>query len=199
MSEQNEADDKAAIEALERKNRELLGEVKALKAKAKGADIDPEEHARLQSELETLRDASAKAEKAAQSTIESLTKKLEGKDGALKNYLIDSGLSEAMLKANVKPDLMPAVKAMLKERAALVEDGDAYKALMGEKPLAEAILEWAASDEGKPFVLASDSSGGGAAGGQLPTGGTQKKGDFGGTKDERVAAIASRFPELAQK
>ena len=37
----------AATEALSAKNRELLGELKALKARTKGADIDPAEHAAL--------------------------------------------------------------------------------------------------------------------------------------------------------
>lgn len=201
MSEQNtEVDElKAAIEALEKKNRELLGEVKTAKAKAKGADIDPAEHAALQQELENLREVSAKAEKVHQKEVESLTQKLAAREAVLKGSVLENGLAEAMLKANVKPDLMPAVKAMLKERAALTEDGEGFKALMGDKPLSEAILEWASSDEGKPFVLAADSSGGGAAGGHTPNGSSQKKGDLGGTKDERVAAIASRFPELAQK
>jgi len=44
-------------EALAAKNRELLSEVKTYKAKAKGADIDPEEYAKLQTEVDDLRAA----------------------------------------------------------------------------------------------------------------------------------------------
>lgn len=190
---------KASNEALAGKNRELLGEVKAAKAKAKGADIDPEAHAGLQHEVETLKADMDKALKAHAKEVEKLTGQLSKKDSALQSHLIDNGLGEAMLKAGVKPELMPAVKAMLKQQATLKEDGDDFTALMGDKPLAEAVLEWAGSDEGKAFVTAPDNSGGGAAGGDVPAGGSGgAKGDLGGDKVARMAAINARFPELSQ-
>lgn len=199
MSEQNtEVEElKAGIEALEKQNRTLLGELKAAKAKAKGAEIDPEEHAKLQSELDDLKASSAKAEKAAAKTIEELQGKLGSKDKALQSHLIDSGLTEALLQENVKPELMPAVKAMLRQKANLKEDGENYQALIEDKPLAEAVKEWAAGDEGKAFVLAADSSGGGATGGDKPAGGgADTKGNLAGDKAERTAALRARFPEL---
>ena len=151
-------------EALAAKNRELLSEVKTYKAKAKGADIDPEEHAKLQSEVEELRIQLDKSSKSAKTEAEKLQKALTEKDGALQSILIDGGLTEAMVKAGVRPELMPAVKALLRSRAAIKADGGQYQAVMGDKAIAEAVSEWAASDEGKHFVAAPANNGGGALG-----------------------------------
>lgn len=155
----------AATEALSAKNRELLGEVKALKAKAKGADIDPAEHAALQSKVEELTEALDKATKASKSEVEKLTKALAEKDGALTQHLIDAGLTDALAKAGVAPHYLNAAKAMFKGQAALKADGGQYQALIGDKPIADAIKEWAATDEGKHFVTAPANNGGGASGG----------------------------------
>lgn len=201
MSEQNDdiqaqlEELRASNEALQKKNRELLGELKASKARAKGAEIDPEDYANLQHELETLRDQFDKTQKMSAKEIEKFQKSLTEKDSAIQNYLIENGLSDAMLKANVRPEMMPAVKAMLRQQAAIKAEGSEYVALMGEKPLAEAVLEWAQSDAGKPFVIAPDNSGGGAAGGAANAN-IMPKGNLGGDKQQRVNAIKARFPEL---
>jgi chromosome segregation ATPase len=154
----------AAVEALTKKNRELLGELKVSKAKAKGAEIDPEDYANLQSQVEDLQSKLGKVTDESAKTIDKLNKTLEHKDSALQGYLIDNGLSEAMIKAGVRPEVMPAVKALLKSQATIKEDGGQYLALMGDKPLFEAVSEWAAGDEGKHFVAAPANSGGGAPG-----------------------------------
>lgn len=184
--------------ALAAKNTELLGEVKVFKAKAKGAEIDPEEHAKLQNELETAQSDLAKLQKDSAKTIEELTASRDAKDTALQGHLIDAGLSEAMVAAGVKADMMPAVKAMLTPTTSLTEKDGEYTALMAEKPLAEAVLEWAKTDAGKPFVSAPNNSGGGAAGGGKPADGGVK-GDLGGDKAERTTALQNRFPELGKQ
>lgn len=182
---------KASVEALQAKNRELLGELKVAKAKAKGADIDPEDHAKLQQELEDARAALGKAEKTGKSEIERLTKVLGEKDASLASILVDGGLTEAMAKVGVKTELMGAAKALLKS-GAIVKDG---VALLGDKPLAEAVAAWATGDEGKHFVTAPANTGGSANGGNANN--TAPKGNLGGDKTQRVNAIAARFPELA--
>jgi len=189
---------KASIEALSAKNRELLGKLKAAKDKARGAEIDPEEFALVKGENEELKLKLDKTLKESQKSIDALQQSLTVKDGALQSYLIENGISDALVKANVRPELMPAVKAMLKPKATLNESGGEYMALMGDKPLTDAIAEWAASDEGKHFISAPANSGGGASGG---TGGPAKnapRGDMGGDKRSRLDAIRSRFPELNQ-
>lgn len=154
----------AALEPVLAKNKELLAEVKVFKAKARGNDIDPEKYAELQTRAEELQGQLDKATKAAKSETEKLTKALTEKEGALHNLLIDGGLTEALVKAGVKPELMPAAKAMLKGKAAIKADGGNYSALMGDKALPDAVKEWAAGDEGKHFVSAQANSGGGASG-----------------------------------
>lgn len=186
----------AANEALQKKNRQLLGEAKAAKAKARGVEIDPEEYSALQHELEAIRDQLDKTQKLSTSEMDRLQKVLSEKDGAIQSYLIDNGLADAMLKANVRPEMMPAVKAMLRQQTAIKAEGSEYLALMGDKPLSEAVVEWAQSDAGKPFVAAPDNSGGGAAGGSVSNSGPAPKGNLGGTKEQRINALKSRFPEL---
>lgn len=196
MSEERILELEAAIEALSAKNRELLGEAKVAKAKARGADIDPTEFAALQNENETLKAELTKTAKESQKTIETLTTSLTEKDGALQSYLIDNGLNDAMLKAGIKPEFMSAAKAMLKENTKVTAENGQYSALMGDKPLFEAVTDWAASDEGKHFVSAPANSGGGATGGNGNLSPVAPKGNLGGDKGQRVNAIKNMFPDL---
>lgn len=188
---------KASIEALSAKNKELLGELKIAKAKAKGAEIDPEQFAQLQNELDDARGTIEKLTKTSKSEIEKLSAALAEKDGALQQYLIDGGLTEALAKSGVRPELMKAAKAMLKSQAQIKADGGQYQALMGDAPLADAVAAWAASDEGKHFVSAPANTGGGATGGNNGSNITPK-GNLAGDKTQRTNAIAARFPELAK-
>lgn len=179
-----------ATEALSAKNKELLAELRAAKAKAKGSDVDPEEHARLLTQVEELTGKLDKVTKDSARQIEKLTKDLTDKDGALTQHLIDGGLSSALAKAGVAPHFMDAAKAMLRGQAA-IKDG---AAVIGDKPLADHVTEWAGTDQGKHFITAPANSGGGGQGGN---GGGKTTGNLGGTRDERVAALKAQFPELA--
>ena len=197
MSEERIAELEEAMEALNAKNRELLGEVKIARAKAKGVEIDPNDFMALQTENETLKSQLDKVAKDNAKTIEQLQANLTEKDGALQSYLIDNGLNDAMLKAGIKPEFMAAAKAMLKSQTKLMADNGQYSALMGDKPLTEAIAEWAAGDEGKHFVSAPANSGGGATGGNGNGSPIAPKGNLGGDKGQRVNAIKNMFPDLA--
>lgn len=186
-------------EALASKNRELLGEVKVAKAKAKGAEIDPEEHARLQQTVEELQGKLDSTTKLSKTEMEKLTNALKEKDGALQQHLIDGGLSDALAKAKVKPELMDAAKALLRGQAAIKAEGGAYQALMGDKPLHDAVTEWASGEQGKHFVLADANSGGGATGGG--SGGGSGKSFRNMTSEERVALYRTdpaRYEQLKQ-
>lgn len=184
----------AGNEALAAKNRELLGEVKTLKVKAKGADIDPEQFVQLQQDNEHLKAELEKATKLSKTEIEKLTTTLSAKDSALQNYLVDGGLTEALAKANIKTGLIGAAKALLKGQVQITDADGNYQASINGKPIADAINEWAATDEGKNFVNAPVNSGGGAVGGGV---GGHQTGNLGGDKSDRLNAIKSKFPELA--
>jgi hypothetical protein len=196
MSEDKIAELEAAIEVLSAKNNQLLGEVKVAKAKAKGAEIDPADSAAMQKEHEMLNSELTKTTKESAKAIETLNANLSEKDGALQSYLIDNGLNDAMLKAGIKPEFMSAAKAMLKANTKDTAENGQYSALMGDKPLFDAITEWAASDEGKHFVSAPANSGGGATGGNGNGAPMAPKGNLGGDKGQRVNAIKNMFPDL---
>jgi hypothetical protein len=153
-------------ESLAAKNRELLTEVKTFKAKAKGAEIDPAEYEQLKAELEEARGNLSKVDKLSKSEIEKLNNAVKTKDAALQNFMIDGGLSDALAKAGVNnPAFLDAAKALLRGKAAIKADGESYQAVIGDKPLFDAVKEWASSDTGKHFVGAPANSGGGSQGG----------------------------------
>ena len=173
----NDSEVKAAIKAaadaavseatagLLAKNQELLGKVKKLQ---KDAAIDPAEYqalseakdtaeAKLAEALKTAKQATAQAEKD--------RKALEAETGYVSKLLIDNGLTDALLKAGVKPEMSKAVKAMLAGQVSLKVEGDKRLAVVGDKALGDFVTEWAQSDEGKHFVTAPANQGGGANGG----------------------------------
>lgn len=158
---------KASDEANQQKIASLSRENLKWRRIAQGKEaIDPEELDKLRAELEDTKSALSKAEKTYKSEIEKTSKALSEKDGALQKFLIDGGLSDALAKAGVAPQFMDAAKALLRQQAQIkAEDGN-YQALMGDKPLTDAIKEWASSETGKHFVLATRNSGGGAPGSQ---------------------------------
>lgn len=153
----------------------LKADIAKLKAKAKGADIDPEEHAALRLQVEDLTEKLGKAEGLSRKEIEKLTKQLGEKDGALQKYLIDANLTESLAKAGVKPEYMDASKALLKSSAAIKAENGEYIPVIGDKSLADYVTEWAKGDQGKHFTGAPANSGGGAGGGDGKTPPTNKK------------------------
>ena len=150
--------------ALTSKNRELLGELRTARAKAKGNDIDPEDYARLQSENEDLGSRLSKSEKTSKGEIDKLMKSVVEKDGALSGLLIDSGITDALAKAGVAPHYVEPLKAMFKSQASLKNEGGQFQALIGEKGLGEAITSYLSGDAGKHYAPAQANSGGGAQG-----------------------------------
>ena len=152
------------IETMTNEHKILKSDITKLRAKAKGAEIDPEQHAALVSENEELKGKLSKVEKDAKTQIEKLTTQLKEKDGAVSKYLVDSNLSDALAKAGVLPHFMDAAKSLLKSQAVIKAENGEYQALIGDKPIADAIKEWASGDQGKHFVKAPDNSGSGGTG-----------------------------------
>ena len=158
---------KSEKEALSNKNKELLSEVK--KERSKSREIDADKFYALQDELENVKSENSKLSgelKLKAKDSEKLLAQLSEKEGALTKLVIDDGLNNALINAKVKPELLPAVKALLRGQAQLVGD----KAMVGDKPLADFMTEWA-STEGKAYIEAPQNSGSGASGGQGGNGG----------------------------
>lgn len=153
----------AEIGGLRNKNKELLAKLKT------GAEGDPAEVAKLEADL----DAANKQLKELNKSLKSVTterdevKSLhETESQFTQRLLVDNGLTEQLVKANVAPAFLPAVKALLAPQVVIKSDGSERKALVGDKPLADFITAWSQGDEGKNYIAAANSGGGGAPGGK---------------------------------
>jgi hypothetical protein len=155
-------DEKAALKA---KNDELIIEMRKLRL---DSVIDPKEFSDLKEQninLQEKLNEQAKALKQAAKQFDDAQKSLKAESEFTQRLLIDNGISEALVSERVKPGLLKAAKAILEKEAAIQIDGDKRSALIGGKPLKDAIAEWAKSDEGKEFIAAPANQGGGAPGG----------------------------------
>lgn len=150
-----------AIKANETK---LIGELRVARAKAKGADIDPVEHARLQEEVDTLTTSLETATKTSATELGKLQKTLAEKEGALSTHLIGGTISEMLAKGNFIPEAVDPITSMFSGKAAVVKTDKGYEVMLGDKTLRDALTEYAASDASKPFRRASAAEGGGAPG-----------------------------------
>lgn len=172
--------DKAIADAktgLEAKNTELLDEVKKIKAELrKTQEINPADLERLEAENDKLKADLAAAQKQAKdatTAAEKATKALEAESGFTSKLLIQDGLKSALLAAGVKDeDFLDTLTAKFSNGATVAIEGDARKAMIGDKSVADFVKEWAGTDAGKKFVSAPVNSGGGAGGGS--GGGTGK-------------------------
>lgn len=184
-----------ATSGLKTKNAELLGKLKKVQS---GQQIDPADLAAVENERDALKTQLAEANKALKKSttdLDAATKRADAAEGATTKLLVDNGLNEALAKAGVtNPVHQKAAKAMLANQVSIVADGESRAAKVGDKALGDFITEWAASDEGKHFVTAHEASGGGSQGGHR--GATPPAGNLGGSRAERTAALAARFPDL---
>jgi hypothetical protein len=181
MSDDN--DTKAAelekrLEALEAKNAELLGEVKAERNKRREAE---------QAKAEADEAARVKAQEAAAASgdVEALRKQLEAgfakerekivkeRDDAqsqLHKLVIEGGIDSALDAAGMAPQF----KRMLRrdfaaEHQIEIRDGQAFA---GGEPLAEAVKKWTATEEVAGLKAAGQATGSGAPGGGKSAGKT---------------------------
>jgi len=155
----------AATGGLVKKNQELLSELKEAR---KGRTIDPAELDKLQSKIDSLEadlGTAHKTKKEQEKALKLAQDALASESGFTQKLLLDNGLTEALVKAGVATPMLPAVKAMLGSQAKVIVDGDARKAVIGDKDLTEFVSAWATTDEGKHFIAAPANGGGGASGG----------------------------------
>lgn len=166
----------AAVEketgGLKEKNKELLDELKPLKEKMeKFKDFDPAEYSRLKALERDGKDKEIKDPVELRNRIEAefapkLTaaeKRAEEAETKLKQRTIDGELTSALIDSGVSKEFLPAAKALITSgRKVDVTDGGA---IVDGKPVSAFAKDFAASDEGKHFVSAPNSQGGGAKGG----------------------------------
>lgn len=190
------------IEALKSKNDELLTETKAAKAAKREAEekakAEAEELARKSGNIEALekswQEKLAKAQADAQRTIDAL-------QGSITTMTVDNvavRLANEIAVPGSADILIPHIKARL---AAEQRDGQFVTVVRDAqgKPSAASLddlkTEFTTSPAFAPVIVGSKASGGGAGGGSKG-GGAAPNGDMGGSREERLAAIAARYPDL---
>jgi dGTP triphosphohydrolase len=190
---------KGEIEALKAKNKELITELR----KAKGSTN--EEAVKLASELDDVKAEKAKLEVALKKATDGIaasqkdfTDKLSAKSLALQKLIRDEGLVKALTTEKVKPEFLPAVAALLRDRVEVDEEKlEAFVTQNGvRKNLSEFVKSWATSDEGKNFITAAPSLGGGAIGAGNAGGGGKAWKDMNLTEQSNLVRTN---PELAQR
>lgn len=163
-----------ATAKLDAKNKELIAELREAK---RGKTIDPADVEKLESridELTTKLTAAEKAAKDATTAAEKAAKALEQESGFTHKLVAENGLLKALSDAGVTdPTYLDVAKAFHLPNVKVIAEGDARKAMYGDKPVDEAIKEWAASDAGKKLVAAPNNGGGGAPGGKGGSEGTK--------------------------
>ena len=195
------------VSGLKSKVEELLGEKKA----AEKARNDAEEQARL--EREEAARKSGNVEELEKSWSEKYNRReaelngmLEQERGTLSTQIRDLTVGRTATDIASALAIPGSAKALLPhiERRLSVEQRDGKPVVvvldqqgkLSAATLDELKAEFANDTAFAPLIAGSKASGGGAAG--AGGGGGAAKGKIGGTKEERTAAIASRFPDLPQ-
>ncbi|WP_144223459.1 hypothetical protein [Mesorhizobium amorphae] len=170
-------------------------------------DKDPDAKKRfdeqLQSQRQILEQKLANTVKAKDAEIAARDVIIAERDGYIDRTLAETGLKDALLDVGVNPDLVegalaslrPSVKVMRDdatgERKAIVETD------LGEVDVPAFVKDWSAT-KGKAYLAKAapmDANGNNGGGRNAKT----PSGNFGGDRNDRVKAIAGKFPELAQK
>ncbi|MGY2253977.1 hypothetical protein [Pseudomonas reactans] len=195
------------VSGLKSKVEELLGEKKA----AEKARKDAEEQARL--EREEAARKSGNVEELEKSWSEKYNRReaelngmLEQERETLSTQIRDLTVGRTATDIASALAIPGSAKALLPhiERRLSVEQRDGKPVVvvldqqgkLSAATLDELKAEFANDTAFAPLIAGSKASGGGAAG--AGGGGGAAKGKIGGTKEERTAAIASRFPDLPQ-
>lgn len=163
------------LDELSNKNAGLLDDLKKAQREARAAkDIKPEDLQAAEERADRAEAELAKAQKAAKdatAAADKATKALADEQGFTQKLLIQDGLKSALIANGVKDeDYLDMAVAKFASSAKVIVEGDERKALLGDKPLSDAIKEWAATDAGKKIIAAPVNSGGGAGGSRTNTG-----------------------------
>jgi osmotically-inducible protein OsmY len=195
------------VSGLKAKVDELLGEKKAAEKKAREAEdaarLEREEAARKSGNVEELE--RSWTEKFIRREAE-LNGMLEQERGTLSGQIRDLTVGRTATDIASALAVQGSAKALLPhiERRLSVEQRDGKPVVvvldvqgkLSAATLDELKTEIANDAAFAPLIAGSKASGGGAGG--AGGGGGAPKGKIGGTKEERTAAIASRFPDLPQ-
>lgn len=164
------------LEALRIKSRELLDEKKATKTGAERLLADANEKIEeLNAQIKNLQTDSEKKLNALEARNKEAVGLVESERNANVKLLVENGITDALTKAGVIKELLPAARALIKEQGivSIEADGDSRKAVVVMKADGKeerlSITDYVskhfvASNEGKAFVSATINFGAGASG-----------------------------------
>jgi len=196
-----------------KKRDEYKAKVTELEGKVAGLpeDFDADEWTRLKAgdggkpdeAIQALKDQHTKAvqtlkEKHAADLAERDTQ-IGERDGYIDRTLVDGGLKDALLDIGVNPELLDGAMASLRGNVKVqrADNGD-RKAIvetdLGEVAVGDFVKDWSAG-KGKAYLGKATGPGGNGNNGNGRV--KAPAGDFGGSKEDRQKAIASKFPELS--
>lgn len=191
------------VSGLKSKVEELLGEKKAAEKARKDAEeqarVEREEAARKSGNVEELEKSWSEKYNRREAELNGM---LEQERGTLSTQIRDLTVGRTATDIASALAIPGSAKALLPhiERRLSVEQRDGKPVVvvldqqgkLSAATLDELKAEFANDTAFAPLIAGSKASGGGAAG--AGGGGGAAKGKIGGTKEERQAAIASRFP-----
>lgn len=195
------------VSGLKSKVEELLGEKKAAEKARKDAEdqarLEREEAARKSGDVEGLERSWSEKYNKLQSDLGG---QLEQERSTLQTQIRDLTVGRTATDIATTLAIPGSAKALLPhiERRLSVEQRDGKPSVvvldqagkLSATTLDELKAEFMNDPAFGPLIAGSKASGGGAGG--AGKGGGAAKGKIGGTKEERQAAIASRFPDLPQ-
>jgi len=170
---------KNAHEAVKKKRDELKEELETTTARFEGLpeDFNADAYKTLKAAAEgkggqlseeQIKEIRADERKKVTKELEPKVQRAERLDAEVRRRTIEGGLTQALLDAGVSKEFLPAVRAMLKERGKidLIDEDGQFDARvetnLGPQSIAEFVMDWAASPEGKAFM--GKPSGGDAGG-----------------------------------
>ncbi len=196
------------VSGLKSKVEELLGEKKAAEKARKDAEdqarLEREENARKSGNVEELEKSWSEKYNRREAELNGM---LEQERGTLSTQIRDLTVGRTATDIASALAIPGSAKALLPhiERRLSVEQRDGKPVVvvldqqgkLSAATLDELKAEFANDTAFAPLIAGSKASGGGAAG--AGGGGGAPKGNIGGTKTERTAAIASKYPDLPLK
>ncbi len=168
-----EDDKESEIAGLKQKNSELLGKLKRKDDGEAGKSVELEEQiSELKEQLARVTKESEKTRKALEKERDDYKTLATNEQTAVSKLVLDNGLTEALTKAGVRKELLPAARALLKEQGILSvkSEGDIRKAVAKlvkdgkeeEIELNEYVEKhFISTDTGKAFLSPSGNSGAG--------------------------------------
>lgn len=160
-----------AVSGLKTKNDELLGKLTNAKETNNSITtrlekIEAERDAQSDKDLEKSGDIEklrTELEARHAKALEAETDKTTAMQKQLNTHVLGQGLTDALVKAKVAPQLMDAAKALIQsqyEGSIGDNDGKPFAKVDG-KAVNDFVTEWSQSDSGKHFISADNNSGGG--------------------------------------